>query len=107
MAFVSLIGTYFLKARGFDIAKTGWLTSLPLLGGAVGGIAGGWLNDRAIARTGSRRWGRSLVGLIGFTGAGLCVLATGFVVHAWQAVGLLCLAAAVARAVAEGIGWTW
>jgi sugar phosphate permease len=65
VAFVSLIGTYFLKARGFDIAKTGWLTSLPLLGGALGGIAGGWLNDRAIAWTGNRRWSRSGVGCVG------------------------------------------
>jgi ACS family glucarate transporter-like MFS transporter len=60
-----LIGTYFLRARGFDIARTGWLASLPLWGGALGGIAGGWLNDRCIARTGSRRWSRSGVGFIG------------------------------------------
>ena len=65
IAFVSLIGTYFLRARGFDIAKTGWLASLPLWGGALGGIAGGWLNDRLIARTGTRRWSRSGVGFVG------------------------------------------
>jgi len=65
VAFVALIGTYFLKARGFDIGKAGWLTSLPLWGGAVGGIAGGWLNDFFIARTGSRRWSRSGVGFVG------------------------------------------
>jgi MFS transporter, ACS family, glucarate transporter len=65
VAFVSLIGTYFLMARGFSIAKTGWLASLPLWGGAVGGIVGGWLNDRSIAWTGSRRWSRSGVGFAG------------------------------------------
>jgi MFS family permease len=32
------------------------------------------------------------VGVVGFTGAGLCVLATGFAASAWQAVTLLCLA---------------
>ena len=58
VAFVSLIGTYFLRGRGFNIAQTGLLASLPLWGGALGGIAGGWLNDRAIAWTGSRRWSR-------------------------------------------------
>ncbi len=42
--------------------------------------------------TGSRRWGRSLIGCLGFTGAGACVFATGQVTEAWQAVGLLCLA---------------
>src|SRR6185437_16191481 len=65
VAFVSLIGTYFLQARGFDIGKTGWLASLPLWGGALGGITGGWLNDRAIALTGRRRWARSGIGFGG------------------------------------------
>src|SRR5262249_19839502 len=65
VAYVSLIGTYFLNARGFDIAKTGWLASLPLWGGAIGGIVGGWLNDRLIAVSTSRRWPRSSVGCAG------------------------------------------
>jgi MFS family permease len=65
VAFVWLIGTYFLRARGFDVAKTGWLASLPLWGGALGGIVGGWLNDRSIALTSSRRWSRSGVGCVG------------------------------------------
>jgi MFS transporter, ACS family, glucarate transporter len=65
IVFVSLIGTYFLRARGFDVAQTGWLSSLPLWGGALGGIAGGWLNDRCIAWTRSRRWSRSGVGFVG------------------------------------------
>jgi MFS family permease len=68
------------------------LTGLPFLCGAVGSLAGGRLSDRLVARTGSRRWGRSLVGVVGFTGAGLCVLSTGFATEAWQAVTLLCLA---------------
>jgi fucose permease len=65
VVFVALIGTYFLRARGFDIAQTGWLASLPLWGGALGGIVGGWLNDRLIAQTGNRRWSRSGVGFSG------------------------------------------
>ena len=65
VAFAILIGTFFLKARGFDIAKAGWLTSLPLWGGALGGLAGGWLNDELIRRTGNRRWSRSGVGFVG------------------------------------------
>jgi MFS family permease len=38
---------------------------LPLLGGAVGGYVGGWLNEGAIALTGNRRWSRSGVGFTG------------------------------------------
>lgn len=65
VAFVGLIGTYFLRARGLDISETGLLASLPLWGGALGGIVGGWLNDRLIRSTGSRRWSRSGVGFVG------------------------------------------
>jgi MFS transporter, ACS family, glucarate transporter len=65
VAFVSLIGAYFLQARGFDISTTGWLASMPLWGGALGGVAGGMLNDRLIRSTGSRRWSRSGVGFVG------------------------------------------
>jgi MFS transporter, ACS family, glucarate transporter len=65
VVFVGLIGTYFLAAHGFDIKATGWLASLPLWGGALGGIVGGWLNDRIILKTGDRRWARSGVGFVG------------------------------------------
>jgi MFS family permease len=68
------------------------LTGLPFLCGALGCLVGGRLSDRLVVATGSRRWGRSLLGLVGFTGAGLCVLGTGFVREPWQAVALLCLA---------------
>jgi MFS family permease len=68
------------------------LTGLPFLCGAIGCILGGRLSDRLVSRTGNRRWGRSLLGVFGFAGAGLCVLLTGFVHQPWQAVALLCLA---------------
>jgi MFS family permease len=67
------------------------LTGLPFLCGEVGSIVGGGISDRLVKRIG-RRWGRSAVGLVGFAGAGLCVLATGYATAAWQAVTLLCLA---------------
>ena len=68
------------------------LTGLPFLCGAIGAITGGKLSDTLIGLTGSRRWGRSLVGLFGFIGAGGCVLLTGWVTVWWHAVALLCLA---------------
>ena len=75
VVFVGLIGTYFLMAHEFDISKTGWLASLPLWGGALGGILGGWLNDTFIRRTGNRRWTRSIVGFLGkVIGCGMLVL---------------------------------
>jgi nitrate/nitrite transporter NarK len=42
----------------------------PLILGALGCWVGGWLTDAYVRRTGDRRWGRRLLGLIGH---GLCV----------------------------------
>lgn len=49
----------------FDKQQQGLMSALPLLGGAIGGAAGGWLNDRLIRATGDLRWGRRAVGLGG------------------------------------------
>ena len=82
---------YLEEVHGISFADSEILTGLPFFCGAIGSLIGGGISDTLVRRIG-RRWGRSLVGLVGFTGAGLCVLATGFVAHAWQAVTLLCLA---------------
>ena len=57
-------GSYFI-ARQFDVATAGLLVSLPLWGGAVGGIVGGFVNDGLIHVTGSRRWSRRVAGFSG------------------------------------------
>lgn len=67
VAFVSLIGSYFLQAHGLNLSQSGWRSSLPLIGGAIGGIVGGALNEWWISRTGNRRWSRSGVGFVGKT----------------------------------------
>jgi MFS transporter, ACS family, glucarate transporter len=85
---------YLKQVHGFepDGMLSEILTGLPFLCGAVGSIAGGKLSDTLIGITGSRRWGRSLVGVFGFVGAGVCVLLTGWATVWWHAVALLCLA---------------
>jgi nitrate/nitrite transporter NarK len=65
LVFLSLIGQYFEERHGQKIDSIGWLASLPLWGGALGGIAGGWLNDRMIRTSGNRRWSRSGIGFVG------------------------------------------
>jgi MFS family permease len=77
---------------GGDRLQAAALAGLPFLCGAAGSLAGGRLSDWLVRRLRSRRWGRSLIGAAGFGGAGLCVLATGFVAEVWQAVALLSLA---------------
>lgn len=51
------------------------LAGSPLLIGMFGCLAGGILSDRYIRRTGDRKWGRRLFGMIGYGGAGLCYFA--------------------------------
>jgi ACS family glucarate transporter-like MFS transporter len=65
-------------------------SGLPFLFGAAGALLGGKLSDVLTRRIG-RRWGRSAIGVFGFTVAGLCVLTAGFTPSAWLTVSLLCL----------------
>jgi MFS family permease len=51
------------------------LAGCPLLVGMFGCLLGGTLSDRYIRRTGDRKWGRRLFGMIGYAGAGLFYLA--------------------------------
>src|SRR6266545_1332112 len=51
------------------------LAGCPLLVGMFGCLLGGTLSDRYIRRTGDRKWGRRLFGMIGYGGAGLCYFA--------------------------------
>ncbi len=76
VVYVLYMGDYFLNVKGFEMVKAGWLISLPLWGGAIGGMLGGVCNDLMISWTGSRRWGRSLVGFTGkFLACGLVFVA--------------------------------
>jgi len=59
------MGGYFLVVKGVDLQQAGLFVGLPLLGGAVGGMLGGACNDLAIRATGSRRWGRTIIGATG------------------------------------------
>jgi ACS family glucarate transporter-like MFS transporter len=51
------------------------LAGCPLLVGMFGCLLGGVLSDRYIRRTGDRKWGRRLFGMLGYAGAGLFYLA--------------------------------
>jgi MFS family permease len=54
----SWLPTYLQEARGGSVMSAGLLSGLPLWGGVVGGLVGGWLSDTILRRTGSRRAGR-------------------------------------------------
>jgi sugar phosphate permease len=82
---------YFEDVFKISMDKSEILTGLPFLSGAAGALLGGRLSDSLVRLTGSRRWGRSLIGFIGFGGAGVSLFTLGLVQEAWQAVTLLCL----------------
>jgi len=63
--YVYWVPLFLLTAKGVDVKGAGWMAALPLLGGALGGMLGGTLQNYCIQRTGNRRWSRSLIGLIG------------------------------------------
>lgn len=66
MIYILHLGSYLRNHYGVvDNVKFGFLLSLPLWGGACGGIAGGFINDGLIQLTGNRRWSRTAVGFTG------------------------------------------
>ncbi|MDP6469072.1 MAG: MFS transporter [Pirellulaceae bacterium] len=70
----AIMASYFIEARNVsDKFVLGLLASVPLWGGALGGIAGGFINDGLIAVTANRRLSRSIVGFSGKTIACVCL----------------------------------
>jgi sugar phosphate permease len=53
------------EAKGFGTIEMGLFASLPLWGGALGGLCGGFVNDFLIRVTGNRRLARSLTAIVG------------------------------------------
>ncbi|APW58876.1 MFS transporter [Paludisphaera borealis] len=70
---------YLQAARGASEMQSGRLASLVLGAGAVGCLAGGWLTDWLTARTGNRRWGRTLQSVVGAALAASAITASLFV----------------------------
>lgn len=72
-----LLNIYLHDHRHLDDQTTAWLFGLPLACGVASCVLSGMLSDWLIRRTGSRKWGRRIVGLVALTLASLsCVLAS-------------------------------
>jgi MFS family permease len=79
MAFCSAFVVYlyfthfpaYLKERHHVPEVWGWVAGLPMIGGAVGCTLGGVLTDWLVRRTGSKRWGRRIMGIVGKGGGGV------------------------------------
>lgn len=65
--YVTLLPKYLEDYRHLSAWQTSWIAGLPFAFGMVACAAGGLLSDAIIRRTGNRRWGRRINGLIGVT----------------------------------------
>jgi ACS family glucarate transporter-like MFS transporter len=72
--FALILGSYFKSLGVAGGGELGILISLPLWGGALGGIFGGYANDWMLHRFQSRRWCRAWVSLIGMGVGGVMVM---------------------------------
>lgn len=100
--YLTWLPTYLVEARGLDLRRMGFLSSLPLLGIAVGVAAGGFTSDRLARRFGpsARRW----PGLVGFPLAAGLTLWAALTPHAMAAAFLLAAAAGFGAA---GVAPAW
>lgn len=87
--YVYWIPSFLVQGRQMDTATMGLFTPLPLLGGAVGSVLGGLLNDALLRAKWNRRWVRSGVGLTGKLVAGVLVAASVLVPYGWLAMVVL------------------
>jgi hypothetical protein len=99
--YLTWLPTYLLRARGFDLAAVGWLAALPLLGIAIGSLAGGLSDASAPLR---RARGLRAPGLVGLPLAALAIV--GAVATREPRTAAWCLAAAAGLA-ALGVAPAW
>lgn len=71
--FLTLFPTYLSEERQFSLTEMGIYASLPLMAGVAGDIAGGWISDRMVARTGNLKMARRLVAVAGFALAAVTI----------------------------------
>ena len=102
--FLGLLPTYLRDHRHLSDDVTKLLTSLPLAFGVVACIAGGVLSDWIIRRTGDRRMGRRINGVVGMAIAAFAIAATVWVEDVRLLAFLLCLTF-VCNDVAMGPAW--
>jgi MFS transporter, ACS family, glucarate transporter len=91
--FLTFIPKFLENRFHVELGQSEIMTGLPLLIGGCSCLAGGRISDFLIRRTGSRRWGRSLVGFAAMSLAGITVLLATQANTVWVAAAVLCVVA--------------
>jgi sugar phosphate permease len=76
--FLSWLPSYLVSYRGFTLLKMGSYASLPLGAGVLGDAVGGWLTDFLLMKTGSVKFARRSVAIMGMLGCAFCILPAAF-----------------------------
>lgn len=89
--FVTWFPIYLIKERGLNVLEAGFAAAAPALFGFAGGLAGGFLSDRILKRTGSLDWARKTPLVIGMLLASL-IIACVWAPSEWLVVTLMSVA---------------
>jgi MFS family permease len=103
--YLTWLPSYLQTSRGFSLADTGWLSSLPYLCGIAGVLAGGWLSNRLVRKGRSAVTARKVPIVGGAALAALAVLPVAYVHSTGLAMVLLCVGYFAAQA-PMGCLWT-
>lgn len=95
VTFLQWFPTYLYDARGFELAAMGIAASLPLAAGVCGDLAGGWISDRLLHKTGRITFSRRIVMITGFLLAAMAVYAASTTADPVFAIAWFCLAWAI------------
>lgn len=74
--FITLLPNYLRTQRHLSSETASRVAAVPLACGIVGCILGGFLSDQILRRSGSRRWGRRVVGSFGLALGAVALAAT-------------------------------
>jgi MFS family permease len=84
--------TYLKDERGFNLKEMGLYAALPLLAGTIGDLAGGWLTDGWLKRTGDITRARRVIGFTGFALATAAMIPAALTDSSMTSVWFSCLA---------------
>jgi nitrate/nitrite transporter NarK len=91
---VTWLPSYLIREHGLTQQRAGFYAGFPLAAGAVACLTGGLLSDWLVARTGSLKWGRRVVGFGGYTFAAVGYALAAFSSGSLASVAFLSLASA-------------
>jgi len=84
--FLTWLPSYLVDFRHFTLIKVGMFASLPLFAGVIGDTVGGVATDWLLKRTGSTKFARRTVAVVGLLGCAVFMVAAGMTEDAYTAV---------------------